>query len=90
MQNLDLYNTIINNPIYLSVTVVLGLLLIYSVLKKFIKLIFFALMCIILYLGFLYVTGDSNTVEDIDNVMDSIKESKEFIQDQIQDNIHNE
>ena len=39
MENLELYNTIIDNPIYLAIAVILGLLLIYSALKKFIKIL---------------------------------------------------
>jgi hypothetical protein len=88
MENLDLYNTIINNPIYLSIAVVLCLLLIYSALKKFIKLILFALFCIFIYLGYLYFTGDVTTVDDVDKVIESVKGSKEFIQDQIKENFN--
>ena len=40
------------------------------------------------YTQFSSFTGDTNTIEDIDNVMDSIKDSKEFIQDKIQDNLN--
>ena len=90
MDNFDVYNTIIGNPIYLSIAVVLSLLLVYSVLKKFIKLIFIALFCIIIYLGYLYYTGDENTVEDIDNVIESVKDSKGYIEDQIKENFNNE
>ena len=88
MENLDLYNTIINNPIYLSIAVVLCLLLIYSALKKFIKLILFALFCIFIYLGYLYFTGDVTIVDDVDKVIESVKGSKEFIQDQIKENFN--
>ena len=88
MENLDLYNTIVNNPIYLSIAVVLCLLLIYSALKKFIKLILFALFCIFIYLGYLYFTGDVTTVDDVDKVIESVKGSKEFIQDQIKENFN--
>ena len=90
MNNFDVYNTIVGNPIYLSIAVVLSLLLVYSVLKKFIKLIFIALFCIIIYLGYLYYTGDENTVEDIDKVIESVKDSKGYIEDQIKDNFNNE
>tara|TARA_Y100000590_G_C15558188_1_gene953670 strand:+ start:843 stop:1115 length:273 start_codon:yes stop_codon:yes gene_type:complete len=90
MNNLDIYNTIINNPIYLSIAVVLCLLLIYSALKKFIKMIIIALICIIAYLGYLYFTGDETTVKDVDKVIESVKDSKIYIEDQIKENLNNE
>jgi len=90
MENLELYNTVINNPIYLAIAVILALLLIYSALKKFIKMIILALLFIMIYLGYLYYTGDSNTVEDIDKVIESVKDSKGYIEEQIKENFNDE
>ena len=90
MNNLDIYNTIINNPIYLSIAVVLCLLLIYGALKKFIKMIIIALICIVIYLGYLYFTGDEVTVKDVDKVIESVKDSKSYLEDQIKENLNNE
>ena len=90
MENLELYNTIIDNPIYLAIAVILGLLLIYSALKKFIKMIILALLFIIVYLGYLYFTGDINTVEDVDKVIESVKDSKGYIEEQIKENFNDE
>ena len=90
MNYLDVYNTIINNPIYLSIAVVLCLLLIYSALKKFIKMIVVALVCIVIYVGYLYFIGDETTVQDVDKVIESVKGSKTFIEDQIKENLTNE
>ena len=90
MNYIDVYNTIINNPIYLSIAVVLGLLLVYSPLKKIVKLAILALVCITIYLGYLYFTGDESTVKDVDKVIESVKGSKAFIEDQIKENLNNE
>ena len=90
MENLELYNTVINNPIYLAIAVILALLLIYSALKKFIKMIILALLFIIIYLGYLYFIGDTNTVEDIDKVIESVKDSKGYIEEQIKENFNDE
>ena len=93
MENLELYNTIINNPIYLAIAAILGLLLIYSALKKFIKMIILALLFIVIYLGYLYFTGDPKTVKDIDSAVDSVNESiensKGYI-DEFKDNFNDE
>ena len=75
----SLYNTIINNPIYLCVVVVLAILLIYSALKKFIKLLILVLAGIILYIGFLYFTNDKQTVEDVNKMINSMENGKDII-----------
>ena len=90
MKNLEIYNIITSNPIYLSVAVILSLLLIYSALKKFIKLILVVLFCSVLYLRYLYFIGDVNTVQDIDKVIDSVKDSKGYLEEQLKNNFKDE
>ena len=90
MENLELYNTVISNPIYLAIAVILALLLIYSAFKKFIKMIILALFFIMIYLGYLYFTGDVNTVKDVDKVLESVKDSKGYIEEQIKENFNDE
>ena len=86
----NIYNTIINNPIYLSMSVIFLILLLYSALKKFIKLLGIILIVIFIYVGFLYFTNDKQTIKDVDNVLDSMKSSKDFIQEKIQDKLDDE
>tara|TARA_Y100000814_G_scaffold243526_1_gene188310 strand:- start:293 stop:565 length:273 start_codon:yes stop_codon:yes gene_type:complete len=86
----SLYNTIINNPIYLCVVVVLAILLIYSALKKFIKLLVLVLLGIILYIGFLYFTDDKQTVEDVNKMINSMENGKDIIQDKIKNKLDEE
>ena len=89
MQDFELYNTVINNPIYLSITVLLAVLVVYSALKKFIKWLIFALICFVGYLGFLYISGDQQTIDDMDQMYDVGKEKvQEIVKDQIQDRIN--
>ena len=84
MQDFELYNTIINNPIYLSITVLLVVLVIYTALKKFIKWLIFALICFVVYLGFLYISGDEQVIEDVNNAFEAtgkaIQDGKEIIE----------
>ena len=88
MQDFELYNTIINNPIYLSITVLLAVLVIYTALKKFIKWLIFALICFVAYLGFLYISGDEKTVNDMDQILETVKEEGQKIyEEQIQPKI---
>ena len=88
MQDFELYNTIVNNPIYLSITVLLAVLVIYTALKKFIKWLIFALICFVAYLGFLYVSGDEKTVNDMDKILETVtEEGKKIYEEQIQPKI---
>tara|TARA_B110000263_G_scaffold142867_1_gene124009 strand:+ start:690 stop:968 length:279 start_codon:yes stop_codon:yes gene_type:complete len=89
MEDFELYNTIVNNPIYLSITVLLAVLVIYSALKKFIKWLIVALICFVGYLGFLYISGDQQTINDVDQMIDTGKEKvQEILKDQIQNQIN--
>ena len=48
------------------------------------------LICIVAYVGYLYFIGDETTVQDVDKVIESVKGSKTFIEDQIKENLTNE
>ena len=56
--DLDWVNTIISEPIYLSIVIIFILISIYSILKKFFKLLIIILSALILYIGFLIYTGE--------------------------------
>ena len=55
----NLFNTIISEPIYLSLVIIFLLIIIYSILKKFFKLLILGFFTIIIYISFLiYTDGD--------------------------------
>ena len=55
----NLFNTIISEPIYLSLVIIFLLIIIYSILKKFFKLLILGYFAIIIYISFLkYTDGD--------------------------------
>ena len=68
----QIYDLIIGNPIYLAVAALLIVLLIYSLIKKFVKILVIVLICIAGYVAVLYFQGDSQTVEDIDKVLEQV------------------
>ena len=78
--------TIINEPIYLSIVVIFALTLIYSILKKFFKMLIISLAGLILYLVFL-VTTNKDLPGEYDEViydqLDSIKNKATEIIDEI-------
>ena len=78
--------TIINEPIYLSIVVIFALTLIYSILKKFFKMLIISLAGLILYLVFL-VTTNKDLPGEYDEViydqLDSVKNKATDIIDEI-------
>ncbi len=55
----SIYKTIISEPIYLSLVIIFLLIIIYSILKKFFKLLMLTFISIIVYISFLiYTDGD--------------------------------
>ena len=68
----------------------LTILLIYSALKKFIKLLVIVLAGIILYIGFLYFSDDKQTVEDVNKILNSVENGKDIIQDKIKKKLDEE
>ena len=69
----QIYDLIIGNPIYLAVAALLIVLLIYSIIKKFVKILLIVLIAIFSYVGYLYISGDTQTVEDVDKVLEQVK-----------------
>ena len=84
MNDFDLYNTIVNNEIYLAITVLLSIIVVYSAVKKFIKWLILTLLFFIFYLGYLYYTGDQDTINDVDKIFESVKsDSEAFIKEKL-------
>ena len=83
--NLNWVITIIEEPIYLSIVILFLLAAIYSVLKKFFKLLIIILTGLIIYLFFLIITNQDlpgEYDEAIYNQIDSVKEkAAELIDD---------
>ena len=87
--NIDqIYHIIISEPIYLSIVVIFILISVYSVLKKFFKLLIIALTILLLYIGFLIYTGedlpgDSEQIINpmIDQAGELIKNASEKLQE---------
>ena len=64
------YEIIISEPLYLSIFILLILATIYTILKKFFKLLIVTLICLIIYVSYLYITGDSKTVDTFNKFID--------------------
>lgn len=67
----NIYQIIINEPIYLTITVILVLIISYSILKKLFKMLVILLIILIIYIGYLMYTDQQLPNEENIN---SIKE----------------
>ena len=74
----DIITTLYADPIYLVIAVILSGLLIFSLLKRLMKFALYVLAVGILYLGYLYYTGES-----LDDVMDRYNKAEEFFEEKI-------
>ena len=64
----NIITTLYTDPIYLVIAVILSGLLIFSLVKKLIKIAIYVSAVAIIYLGYLYFTG-----EPMDTVIDGVK-----------------
>ena len=64
----NIITTLYTDPIYLVIAVILAGLLIFSLVKRLVKIAIYVSAVAIIYLGYLYFTG-----EPMDNVIDGFK-----------------
>ena len=72
----NIITTLYTDPIYLVIAVILSGLLIFSLVKKLIKITIYVLAVAIIYLGYLYFTG-----EPMDTVIDGVKKVTQEVKD---------
>tara|TARA_B100000959_G_C14883859_1_gene583737 strand:- start:589 stop:867 length:279 start_codon:yes stop_codon:yes gene_type:complete len=75
----NIYQTIISEPIYLSIAVIFILITVYSILKKFFKLLIVVLSILLIYIGFLIYTGEDLPGESEDFIHPMIDQAEELI-----------
>jgi len=69
-----------SDPVYLVIAIILSALILYSLVKKLVKLMIYLVAIFIIYLGYLYFTG-----QDLPkNVNDIIEQGAEIIEEKIE------
>ena len=85
---MDIYTTIINDPILITITVILAAIVLYSCIKKLFKVALVVLALIVVYIGILYLTGQP-IPQTADELLDMGKETyekgKEAVEKTIED-----
>ena len=77
---LDLYNIIINDPVYITIAVILVIAVVLSIVKKLFKFAAILIAICVLYIGYLYYTGEEipKTADDlIENVSENAEDAVE-------------
>ena len=79
MEN-EIYQIILNEPILLSIAIIFFLIVLYSILKKFFKLLILTLGVLMIYIGFLIYSGD-DLPGDSEDLINPILEKSSLILD---------
>ena len=70
-----IYDIISSNPIYIAISALLVILLIYSIIKKFVKVLMLTLIGIVIYVCYLYFyVEDPGTKAEIERGKDIIEQ----------------
>jgi len=87
---INILNSIIDalyaDPVYLVIAIILGCLLAYSLIKKLVKLMLYVFAIIVIYLVFLYFSGNE-LPKNFDDFWEGIKNLKNSVEQNIQENI---
>ena len=90
--------TLVSNPVYMAVAVVLALIILFGVIKKLIKLVMVVAAILILWVAYMVWTGDDVSVESIkegvqtgvENVKEKVFETKEKVKGTVEDKTQEE
>jgi len=77
----SLLPTIINNPVYLAISVVIFIALIFSIIKQLFKFAAIFIVLLIAYFGYLHYTGQEMPISKEELINNFDKNSKEVIED---------
>ena len=80
-------NALYSDPVYLVIAIILSALILYSLVKKLVKLMLYLVAILIIYLGYLYFTGQE-LPKDINEIIDQgsgiIEKGTVIIEEQIE------
>ena len=68
----DIYEVVINDPIYLAIAVLLAISVVFSIIRKLFKFAVIIIACIVIYIGYLHYSG-----EEVPQSMDKLIENIE-------------
>ena len=81
----NIISALYSDPIYLVIAIILSALILYSVVKKLVKLMLYLTAIFVIYLGYLYFTGQ-DLPTDVNDILDKGRETIENVGEKI-DNV---
>ena len=78
---LDLYNIIINDPVYITIAVILAIAVVFSVVKKLFKFAAILITICVFYVGYLYYTGEEIPETSDDLIENVSKRTEDAVED---------
>jgi uncharacterized protein YoxC len=69
----DIYEVVINDPIYLAIAVLLAISVVFSIIRKLFKFAVIIIACIVIYIGYLHYSG-SEVPQTMDELIEGIEE----------------
>lgn len=90
--------TLVSNPVYMAVAVVLALIILFGVIKKLIKLVLVVAAILTLWVAYMVFTGNDVSVKSIkdgvqtgvENVKDKVFETKSKVKETVEDKTEEE
>ena len=76
----DLLTVIINDPVYLTILVIISFAILFSIVKKLFKFAAILITICVIYLGYLHYTGQEIHINADDFINDMGKNTKEVIE----------
>jgi|TARA_B100000427_G_C15196051_1_gene458174 uncharacterized protein YybS (DUF2232 family) len=86
---MDLFNIIINDPLYLTISILLALIFVFSIIKRYAKWIIAIITIIIIYLCYL-MYQDNEIPKTTDELKDKIVKDSESILNKAKETITKE
>ena len=88
----NIITALYSDPVYLVIAIILSALILYSLVKKLVKLMLYLLAILIIYIGYLYFTGQ-DLPKNVNDIIDPVRETIENVGDKfnevIKENIDN-
>ena len=71
---IDIYEVILNDPVYIAIAVLLAISVVFSLIKKLFKLAVIIIACIVLYIGYLHYSGEE-VPQSMDKLIENIEKN---------------
>ena len=79
---MDIYKVILNDPVYITIAVILAIAVVFSAIKKLFKFAVVIIAFIVIYIGYLQYSG-KEIPQSMDELIEGIEEKTGFAADKL-------